>query len=135
MYQCEYFIIQELVPLEVYMDRGEKAWELFDERALKTLDALRDEFGICTINNWHIGGTRRYSGLRTADCGVGTRYSQHMFGRAFDCLFRDISSEKVREIVLRKREKLFPYITGLELNITWFHFDVRNHSPVKVFES
>lgn len=133
MYQCRHFIIQELVPPEVYRDRGEKAWELLDERALRTLDALRDEFGPCTVNDWHLGGKRQWSGLRTHDCGVGAKYSQHIFGRAFDCLFRNYSAQAVRDVVLRKRKSFFPYINGMELNITWFHFDTRNHSPLKTF--
>lgn len=133
MYQCRHFVIQELVPPQVYADRGEKAWELLDERALRTLDALRDEFGSCTVNNWHIGGSRKWSGLRTASCGVGTEYSQHRFGRAFDCIFSDISAQAVRSIVLRTRKEMFPYISGMELNVTWFHFDCRNHTPLKTF--
>ena len=135
MYQCRHFVIQELVPPQVYKDRGEKAWELLDEKALRTLDALRDEFGPCTVNDWHIGGKRKWSGLRTIGCGVGTEYSQHRFGRAFDCLFRDAKAQTVREVVLRKRKSFFPYITGIETNITWFHFDCRNHTPVKLFGS
>ena len=42
MYRCEYFALYELVPEEVYLERGEKAWELLDKRLLITLDRLRE---------------------------------------------------------------------------------------------
>ena len=40
MYKCENFSIHELVPPNVFYNRGEKAWELLDERLLITLDSL-----------------------------------------------------------------------------------------------
>ena len=50
-YKCDYFAIHELIPPSVYEARGEKAWELLDDRLLKTIDTLRDRFGPATINN------------------------------------------------------------------------------------
>lgn len=133
MYKCRWFKIQELVPPHVYEERGEKAWELLDERALISLDALRDMFGPLTCNDWHIGGGRKWSGLRTAESPYYSPYSQHTMGRAFDVISGIHSAESMREKVLRHRKEKFSYITGLELNVTWLHFDVRNHAPVKVF--
>ena len=40
MYNCKYFAIHELIPPQVYRDRGEKAWELLDPDMLRTLDLL-----------------------------------------------------------------------------------------------
>ncbi len=133
MFRCEHFKIQELVSPDVFNDRGMAAWELLDERALITLDALREEFGPCTVNDWCWGGQFKYSGFRESDCSVGAKYSQHKLGRAFDCKFRDTDAETVRQVVLRCRNELFPHISGIELNVSWFHFDVRNHTPLKVF--
>ncbi len=133
MYKCRHFVIQELVDPEIYKLRGEKAWELFDDRALITLDALRDEFGPIIVNNWHFGGSRKWSGLRTSSSSYYSPTSQHSFGRAFDCLPKNISVEKMREEIIRSRNSKFPYITGLELNVTWIHFDTRNHTPLKTF--
>ncbi len=128
MFKCTQPIgIKELVSRKVFLDRGEKAWSLLDERALKTLDRLREKFGPITINDWSWGGSNEYRGLREPECKIGADYSQHRFGRAFDCKFRDISADTVREYIL-SNPKEFPFITSLEMNVTWLHFDVRNHS-------
>ena len=54
MYQCNHFAIHELVPPQVFEARGEKAWELLDERLLTTLDRLRTRFGPVTVNNYYL---------------------------------------------------------------------------------
>lgn len=124
-YKCEYFSVKELVPKHVYADRGERAWDLLEPNALRTLDALRTAYGPITINNWAIGGDRQWSGLRTDKAPVGTAYSQHQFGRAFDCLFNNITAEAVRVDILANPDK-FPFINSLELGTSWLHFDTRN---------
>lgn len=125
MYKCKHFKIQELVPPEVYKDRGDKAWYLLDDRALETLDTLREHFGPTTVNNWLWEGRRMNSGLRTCDSKYGTQYSQHRFGRAFDPIFKGIDTEEVREYVLSHQDE-FPHIRGLELKVAWLHFDIGN---------
>ncbi len=128
MYICRHFNIKELVSQAVYADRGEKAWQLLDERALKTIDKLRDVFGSVTINDWQWGGENEYRGLRESSCTIGAKYSQHRFGRAFDCHFRNVSADSVREYILQHPLE-FPFICSLEMNVTWLHFDVRNYGP------
>jgi len=128
MYKCQFFDIKELVSSRVFDDRGQKAWALLDERALKTLDKLREVFGPVTINDWSWGGSNEFRGYREPDCRIGAKYSQHRFGRAFDCIFRDISADEVREYILQNPGE-FPYITSIEMNVSWLHFDVRNYGP------
>jgi hypothetical protein len=124
-YIPKHFKVHELVPRHVFEERGEAAIELLDDRLLRTLDALRDKFGSMTVNNWFWGGNRQWSGLRTERSPHGTMYSQHRFGRAADCLFKDHTAEQVRRYVLDNPSE-FPFITFVELDISWFHFDVRN---------
>lgn len=136
-YKPEYFTVEECVPKDYAKKYGEKCWELFDDRALKTLDVLREEFGPITINNYKWGGSNQYRGLRTPDYyGSFEKYtqsrSQHKYGRAFDLTFKNHSAKYVRERVLEQPEK-FPYITFLETGISWFHFDVRNTTPIKLW--
>ncbi len=136
-YKCKHFVIEELVPPQVFKDRGQKAWELLDVRALMTIDALREKFGSMTINNWKWNGDRQWSGLRTSDSPYYSPYSQHSFGRAFDCIFKDISTEEVRVYILENPEE-FPYIKGIELDgtkikVSWLHFDVRNVDTLSTF--
>lgn len=136
MYKCKHFKIHELVPPQVYKDRGEKAWELLDIRMLKTIDRLRDCYGSMTINNYFWGGDREWSGLRTPDSPYYSKYSQHTFGRACDCLFKDVSSEQVRQDLLNNPytfEYIGEYIESLELGVSWLHFDVRNCERIKTY--
>ena len=66
-YRCRHFAIHELVPPLVLEDRGDRAWQLLDERLLATLDRLRDRYGPVTVNNYQWDGEREWSGLRTPD--------------------------------------------------------------------
>ena len=125
MYKPKYFRVEELVPQHAFTDRGQAAIQLIDERVLITLDVLREKFGPITVNNWVWGGPRQWSGLRTQESPFGTQYSQHRFGRAADCVFRDVTAEEVRQYILAAPDE-FPHITFIELDVSWLHFDVRN---------
>ena len=132
MYKPIHFSVHELVPQEVYEKWGAKALMFLDEAALITLDALRERYGSITVNNWFWGGDRQWSGLRTEKSHYGSQYSQHRFGRAFDCLFKDITAEEVRQEILADPD-LFPLINSLELNTSWLHFDCRNCKRIKTY--
>jgi hypothetical protein len=109
---------------------GERAWELLDLRALQTLQALRDKFGPLTVNNWHTGGAFKESGLRSFNTGTGAQFSQHKFGRAFDCKFKGGTPREVAAYVMMHADE-FPLLTTIEnpdATPTWFHFDVRSHN-------
>ena len=133
MYKCQYFKIHELVPPQVFKDRGQKAWELLDPTLLMVIDSLRAEFGPATINNWKWGGKFKWSGLRTAGCKIGAKYSQHRFGRAADMKFSNFTPKQIRKII---RECL-PYYTDMGIKCvenktgTWLHIDIRNCIPIK----
>jgi len=117
---------------------------------LQTIDAMRDAFGPMIINTWfseklqRAYGLRRYSGLRTVGFFVeqfgpeegtyayASSMSQHIYGRAFDALFRDFDAATVRERV-RENRNLFPYLTAMELEVNWFHGDCRNTQPLMEF--
>lgn len=134
MYKCEHFSIHELVPPHVFNNRGEKAWELLDERLLITLDRLRSRYGQMTINNYYWGKDREWSGLRTSDSPYYSAFSQHSFGRAADCLFTGKSAEEIRhDILANPEEDDFKLIGSLELGVSWLHFDVRNCDRIKTY--
>ena len=126
MYKCKHFEIYELVPKELSRFPESKLWLLFDDRALKTLDMLRDEFGTITVNDWAFDGKLTQCGFRTND-NLGAKFSQHRYGRAFDCHFQNASVEEVRKLCKEKVFKCFEHITAIEDGVSWFHFDVRNH--------
>lgn len=137
MYITKHFKLQELIPEGLFNQINEQGWELLDDRALMTLDALREKFGSMTINNYAWGGNRNWSGLRTegfyksTDAYLSSR-SQHKYGRAFDVIFKDHTSKSVRDYIVKNPEE-FPYITFLEIDIDWFHFDVRNTTGLKLW--
>ncbi len=147
MYVPEYFEIRELVWPEFFEtneDYGRRLFLALDARALACLDALRRRFGPVTVNDWHLGGRFRLSGLRPMGSGTGARLSQHIFGRAFDCKFRDVAAHEVRADLLAwqaagrppatgddRRAEAFAPICRIEQvpDMSWFHFDVGNHDP------
>ena len=126
-YRPKHFGLRELVGPDLYMARGEAAWELLDPRGLAVLDALRDKWGPVTVNDWHVGGGFSQSGLRDPVTGIGARLSQHKSGRAFDCKFKDTTPQAVYAYLLENADE-FPGLTTLEdiaATPTWLHFDVR----------
>lgn len=127
--QARYFKIHELVPKHIYQTRNEKAWELIDSRLIMLIDAIREDFGSATINNYAYGGERQWSGLRTPDSPWYSPTSQHSFGRAVDMLFKDYQAHEVREAIKANQDK---YLTicdtiTIEDDVVWLHIDVRNN--------
>ena len=134
-YHPLYFRTQELVPQKVYEVRGELALELLDDRALITLDKLRKRYGSITVNDWMWGGNSQWRGLRTPDSPWYKPYSQHTFGRAFDCVFKEVTAEEVRQDIFKHPHVLdFEHIRSIELNTSWLHFDVRNCNRIKTYK-
>ena len=132
MYKCDHFKIHELIPPEIFHSLGHRAWGLMDERILVTIDKLQERYGTTTINNYEWGGKRVASGLRTPTSPYYSPTSQHSFGRAVDCLFRDIEVEEVRQDILMHADK-YPHIHGIELGTSWLHIDCRNAQGIKTF--
>lgn len=132
MYKCKHFRIEELVPPSVFKEYGDRAWQFLDERALRTLDVLRDKFGKIIVNDWVFGGKNKYRGLRPIFCKIGAPYSQHRFGRAFDCIFKEADIDEVRDYILENKKE-FRYINAIELQVSWLHFDVRNCERIMKF--
>ena len=130
-YRPKHFQLEELVPPETIDALGQNAWIVLDPRALVTLDQLRAAYGPCTVNNWHIGGNLRYRGFRPTECTVGAHHSQHRYGRAFDCSFQGKTAQVVRESIMSDTTH-FPYLTTLESDVSWVHFDVRDHGSEKI---
>ena len=136
MYATRHFRIEELVWPEFhaeYQARGDALFMAFDARALVTLDRLRERYGPLVVNDWLWGGEFRLSGLRPLHAGVGAALSQHVFGRAFDCKFRQVSAAEVRAELrsgrLRGPGQAFEHVTRMEdfPGMGWLHFDTGNH--------
>ena len=137
MKKAKHFKIHELVPPSTFDKFGEKSWQFIDTRLIDLIDALRDEFGSATINNYKFGGNRSESGLRTPDCKFYKTHSQHSFGRAADLVFKDITASEARRRILENPSKwlaICPNIS-IEDDVTWLHIDVRNTAgAISVFK-
>lgn len=127
-----HFKAYELVAKDCYDKFGVGAYKLFDTRALESLAAVRKSFGYTLVNNWHNGGGRTESGLRIAGMKHYRPYSQHSFGRAFDCLMRYVTAEEAILYITKHPEK-FPHIKGIETGVSWLHLDCRNSAKVRFF--
>lgn len=136
------FKIQELVPEEVYNIHGDGAWTLVDIRLTASIDAIKERFpeGSMTINDWLWNGDRNWSGLRTPDSPWYSKTSQHalhpndLVFRAIDCIFSDYDVEEVRQYIINNPEE-FPYIKGIELEVSWLHIDTRPRHDVLQFKA
>jgi len=131
------FHIKELVSkcaFEAFKGNRDFLLSRFSSKGLETLQALRNRFGVTLVNNWHINGENQYRGFREYDCPIGARFSQHKLGNAFDCSFVNFTAEEVRRYILDNPQE-FPYITAIEGQVSWLHFDVRPSSwdGIKVF--
>ena len=147
--EAEYFCIQEYVPPHVYEARGEKAWQLIDDRLITVNDLLRKEFGPMIINTWHSDKLqaayklRQWSGLRDIEYyrkpwmtseklieEFAKHWSQHIYGRASDSIFRDADAEEVRRAIMKNPYR-YGNINAIEKNVSWLHGDVRNYGNVE----
>jgi hypothetical protein len=99
---------------------------LFDERILKLIDVIREEYGPMTINDWAWGGTNQFRGFRSGGCDVGATLSQHRFGRAVDMIPKEIHPRQIREDIIEDQwGRPYKDVGGLEMGISWLHIDVR----------
>ena len=133
--KSKYFKIHELVPPHIYNKFKNKAWKFIDSRLIETIDTLKEIFnkGTMIINNYYWNGGRKWSGLRTPESPYYSETSQHSLGNAVDILFSDYKVEEVRRYILNNIDK-FPYIKGMELDVSWLHIDTRNEDNLVTFK-
>ena len=128
--KCQHFNIKELVPPQVYKDRGQKAWQLLNPDLLVALDALRATFGPAVVNDWSWGGKYKQSGLRTSK--IGATYSQHRYGNAADIKFKNVSAQEVRQAIRADKDYWANFIRRIENKVNWLHVDISNTGSSKI---
>lgn len=130
-YRPNFFNLRELVDPAIYAARGNNCWQLLDPDILRAADWLRGIFGPITVNNSYAGGRYSESGLRRWDTTVGSRYSQHKFGRALDLKFRTpVTPQQVYAHILANqadaRANGITTVEDINFTPTWLHIDCRN---------
>lgn len=132
-YRPTHFVLEELVPqavFEEYKAAGQLSllWNVFDPRLLWTADRLRGRFGILRVNDWSWGGALQFRGWRPDGCRTGALLSQHRFGRGLDADSTAFPAAEMRRIILDDPwHEDFQFITCLEMDVDWLHFDCRGH--------
>lgn len=129
-----HFHAKELVPPSVWQlyEQGElhPKWYL-QPRALRLLSALRTRFGPLRVNDWHQDGDLEMRGYRPPRTDVGSEFSQHKLGAAFDITAWDgsPSPDEIRADIMESEqewyEKGLRAIESGEIADTWVHVDVR----------
>jgi len=135
VYVCRNFDIRELVPYGVWKNTDNKQllWWLFDDRMLKVADKLRDAYGKMVGNDWAWGGDKKMCGFRPWESETGSRLSQHKFGRAFDSTPYETDVKVIRQDIIDRKHPFMEEIKGLELGVSWLHFDLRNSNELVTF--
>lgn len=120
--------IRELVPPDIYKEKGKESWRYIDSRLVEVLKHIRNIYDRpIIINTWHIGGNAMYRGLRTSESPVYKYYSDHTFGRAADFNIKDISPQQVQKDIteLYADELKLLGLTAIEKDTpTWTHISV-----------
>lgn len=123
-YTPKYFTPRELLPQDIESDN----WMyVFDHRLLRSLDAIREEFGAIIVNNYPLTGAFKgelqYRGWRPPGCDVGAEFSQHRFGRGLDFNFMTVkpSTSNLVRFIANNTD-----ITYFLIYDNFFHIDTRN---------
>jgi hypothetical protein len=122
------FRIEELVSKDIFINRGDRAWELFTPEILQTLDELRNLFEApITVNNWLWNGGLHYRGFRPISYYEGKNsLSQHIRGNAVDFDVKGLNAEQAREKIINwKKANQLKKLTAMELGVSWVHVDCR----------
>ena len=118
-------------------------WRRFSPEILVTADKLRDDYGVMTCNEGSLNGCGFRLPLKE-DSNIFydiDGLSDHYFGRALDLHPKETTSERIRiDIVNEKKlskmvskeypipvNDRYPFITFLEIDITWLHIAYRNN--------
>ena len=117
-------------------------WRLMDSRVTWTAVQLRNLFGTMICNDYLWGGKNINRGYRNVIEIIDWEHykqtgeiitffssltSQHCHGRGLDSTFKKILAHDVRDYIIKNnRRSEFKFITAIEKEVPWFHFDVRN---------
>jgi hypothetical protein len=130
-YHPKYFALNEVIPPHIIAERGERAWQLMDDRILRGADWLRELFGPAVINGRFGGKVFTESGLRDPfdTTSKSAKFSQHKFGRALDLKFTRVTVKEVYEYIIRNpseaRANNITTVEDIAFTPTWLHIDCR----------
>lgn len=126
----KYFEIEEFVPPQIFKQYGQRSIWFIDPKIVDIATAYREFFEVpVRINNWHNGGPYSYRGYRPPRVNIGSEYSQHKFGRAFDCNIGTMNAKQMFDEVSKNYAHFEKFgLTTLEnykFTDGWLHSDCR----------
>lgn len=125
-----HFDVRELVPPEVFQIFGDNSAWFVSPMLLQVLDLLRFKLARpIIVNDWHIGGTYKYSGFRPRHCSIGATYSMHRMGLAADIKVQGMSPKELMAVVIDNKNILMPLglstVENINFTPSWLHIDCR----------
>lgn len=142
MFRSKRFSTKELVPPAEYNRWGENAQFLMNALLILTIHTLRSRHGRFIVNS--TSRDRQQSGLRTLDYYIReypewslekcqAEYAnyrcEHVRGDAADLIPLDTDLETIYADI-RENPDLYPFLSFVEVDITWLHVDVRNQPHI-----
>ena len=125
-----YFTHDELVPPDIAEKGPAYCFGLFQQRLLDGLDQLREDLGFSLfVNNWAVGGSRKFSGYRPRSCPIGAPASAHKSGAAIDLHTRTGAHMGALRARIVKLGHIYGF-TRMEdpaSTPSWCHIDTRPH--------
>lgn len=147
------FDVREFIPKHIYDSFKENSTWFVNQKCVKLAEFYKSFFTtyfknklgndkvktvLIVINDWHTGGTKQWSGLRTPEFTKGAKNSQHRYMNAFDCeiwiVFSDGTKQEVdyKEIhqVIKSNESEFmanglTCVEDVRDATGWLHSDFR----------
>ena len=125
-----YFTHDELVPPEIAAKGAEYCFGLFKPTILDGLDQLRADLGFALfVNDWAVGGSRKFSGYRPRSCPIGASGSLHKAGMAIDLHTRTDAQMVALRARIVKMGNVYGFTRMEDPSSTpsWCHIDTRPH--------
>jgi hypothetical protein len=122
------FYLDEYFDKDTYKkyEASGELWKLclkLDTNIVEGVQLLRDKLGVSlTINNWHSGGVREWSGYRPKGTPYYSENSMHSICRAVDIVC-SIPAEDVRTFIRTNWNDFKKYFKRTEANTSWVHLD------------
>lgn len=128
----ENFDLREFIDPITFAQKSSGAIDLIDRKLINIAEFIRVKIGQpVTINNWHIGGQFKESGLRNKNTTTGAKLSQHKLGKAIDVKAADYDGSDWYKFVKENAKELHDLgvrrIEDKSLATTWLHIDTKEH--------
>ena len=126
-----YFTHDELVPPEIAGKGADFCFGLFQPRLLDGLDQLRQDLGFALfVNDWVVGGSRKFCGYRPRSCRIGAAKSLHKAGAAIDLHTRTEAQMAALRARIIKMGHIYGFTRMEDPAFTpvWCHIDTRPHN-------